>query len=197
MMTIEETCVTRQIVALESVLDVVRSEVYEDLLELSMDTIKSGGRICITGVGKNANIAAKASETMASLGIPSFYLNTSHYAHGDAGFIDKKDLILAISRSGTTLEMTYMIKHAKTIYSDQNIVLLHCNPDLAKEGVFIPNVVEGDENMLAPTTSTTALLCLLDCLSSSISSKRKFTKKDFYDRHPGGSLGAKLMKELE
>lgn len=160
-------------------------------------------RIIITGVGKNANIAAKASETFASLGIPSMFLNTCHYSHGDAGFIGHDDVVIHVSRSGKTAEMLGMATHLRHIRPNVRQILLHCNSELltAKSQPFtcmfgVDGVVECDEHALAPTTSTTVLLTLLDTIGINLSRELKFKREDFLKYHPGGSLGAMLEKEL-
>ncbi len=160
------------------------------------------GRVIITGVGKNANIATKASETMASLGIPSMYLNTGHYSHGDAGFIGPNDVLVHISRSGKTEEMLGVVNHLRGIRPGVNQILLHCNPSLPDDilKMFDYNfctgrAIEIDDNKLAPTMSTTLLLALIDTFAINLSAARRFTPDDFLRFHPGGSLGAQLRGE--
>lgn len=160
------------------------------------------GRVIITGVGKNANIATKASETMASLGIPSMYLNTGHYSHGDAGFIGPNDVLVHISRSGKTEEMLGVVAHLRGIRPGVNQILLHCNPSLPDDilKMFDYNfctgrAIEIDDNKLAPTMSTTLLLALIDTFAINLSAARRFTPDDFLRFHPGGSLGAQLRGE--
>lgn len=160
------------------------------------------GRVIITGVGKNANIATKASETMASLGIPSMYLNTGHYSHGDAGFIGPNDVLVHISRSGKTEEMLGVVAHLRSIRPGVNQILLHCNPSLPDDilKMFDYNfctgrAIEIDDNKLAPTMSTTLLLALIDTFAINLSAARRFTPDDFLRFHPGGSLGAQLRGE--
>jgi D-arabinose 5-phosphate isomerase GutQ len=160
------------------------------------------GRVIITGVGKNANIATKASETMASLGIPSMYLNTGHYSHGDAGFIGPNDVLVHISRSGKTEEMLGVVAHLRGIRPGVNQILLHCNPSIPDDilKMFDYNfctgrAIEIDDNKLAPTMSTTLLLALIDTFAINLSAARRFTPDDFLRFHPGGSLGAQLRGE--
>lgn len=161
-------------------------------------------RIMITGVGKNANMAAKASETFASLGIPSMYLNTCHYSHGDAGFIAHDDVVIHVSRSGKTEEMQYMARNLNKIRPNVLQILLHCNTNLTDEQKApfdiefgIPGIIECDDNALAPTTSTTVLLALLDTIGVILSKYVGFKREDFYAYHPGGALGAMLKAETK
>jgi arabinose-5-phosphate isomerase len=158
-------------------------------------------RVMIAGVGKNSNIASKISETMASLGIPSMSLNVSHLGHGDYGMVGHNDIIIHISRSGTTREMVIAIEHLRLIRPNVKQILIHCKKDKPKNPnvdveLFIGAVAEGDEFGLAPTTSTTALLCTLDCISVQVSHNIGFQRLDFLKFHPDGNLGEMLKAEL-
>ncbi len=196
-------CIDRQIAALSRLHGVIHTPEYQAVLSavvaVAQDQYRS--RVMIAGVGKNANIASKISETMASLGIPSFYLNVSHCGHGDFGFIGHNDIIIHISRSGTTREMCVAIDHINLIRPNVKQILIHCkkgkplnlNVDIE---LFIGAVAEGDEFGLAPTTSTTALLCTLDCISVEASHAIGFERLDFLKFHPDGALGELLKQEV-
>ena len=202
MLSLAEQCIQYQIQALSALTKVLETREYQQIVELvsavAVDNYHS--RAVIAGVGKNANIATKISETMASLGIPSFYLNVTHTGHGDFGFISPRDVIIHISRSGTTREMLVAIEHLRLIRPDVKQILIHCKPTKPKN-VFVDielcigAVTEGDEHGLAPTTSTTALLCILDCISVQASQNAGFKRLDFLEYHPDGALGELLKKE--
>lgn len=185
---------------------------FSDLVSLCRNTLTKaspmkydsrGGKIIFSGVGKNAAIATKASETFASLGVPSFFLNVCHYAHGDAGFIGDEDVVIHISRSGTTSEILQAALHLKKNRPHIKQVMVHCNKkfDTESDGFMFDQVffageaIEADENNLAPTTSTTVLLALTDILAVILSSDIEFTRENFLEFHPGGALGAMLAKE--
>lgn len=197
------TCIDRQIEALTNIREMVQtSGEYNKILELIVCTAKTDyhRKVLIAGVGKNASIASKISDTMVSLGIPSDALNVSHLGHGDYGRVGHYDLIIHISRSGTTREMLEAIDHIALIRPAAVQVLIHCKPfkplnkNLFAE-LFIGAVDEGDEFKLAPTTSTTALLCVLDCLSVQTSNAIGFERLDFLKFHPSGALGDLLKAE--
>lgn len=198
------TCIDRQVAAISRLHAVIKTPEYELLLKHIIAVAKDNyiRRVMIAGVGKNANIASKISETMASLGIPSFYLNVSHCGHGDFGFVGPHDIIVHISRSGTTREMITAMDHIRLIRPDVFQALIHCKANKPKAEsadveLFIGAVAEGDEFELAPTTSTTALLCILDCLSVQASNAIGFKRLDFLKFHPDGALGDKLKAELK
>lgn len=198
------TCIERQVKALNALPTIVAtSPAYQAIVDLVTDVAKTpegGRRVLMAGVGKNSNIASKISQTMASLGIPSMAINVSHLGHGDYGFIGYNDVIIHISRSGTTREMLEGIEHIALIRPNVTQVLIHCKKDkpensFCKVELFLPDVIEGDEHKLAPTTSTTALLCILDCVSVQASANIEFERLDFLKYHPDGALGEMLKAE--
>ena len=195
-------CIDRQVAALARLHAVIETAEYNQIVEIVTEVAKQNyaARVLIAGVGKNSNIASKIAETMASLGIPSFYLNVSHCGHGDFGFIGPNDTIIHISRSGQTREMMVAMEHIKLIRPDVVQILIHCKKDkpvnkFADIELFIGAVAEGDEFGLAPTTSTTALLCTLDCISVQVSHNIGFKRLDFLKFHPDGALGEMLKAE--
>jgi D-arabinose 5-phosphate isomerase GutQ len=197
-------CIDRQIAALSRLHHVIQTGEYEKLVQLvtNVARLEYKARVLVAGVGKNSNIASKISETMASLGIPSMALNVSHLGHGDYGFIGPHDAIIHISRSGQTREMLEAIDHIALIRPNVSQVLIHCKKDkpvnkAVEIELFIGSVAEGDEFSLAPTTSTTALLCTLDCVSVQVSHNIGFKRLDFLKFHPSGALGAMLTAEVE
>lgn len=201
--TLVENVIDKQVSALQALYAVVETKTFLDIVKhLTMAALCNyERRIIMTGVGKNANIAAKIAETMASLGIPAFYLNTAHTGHGDYGFVGPRDVIVHISRSGTTREMLDTIDHLKLIRPQVTQVLIHCKPEkpnnpLLDYELCIGKAIEGDEFQLAPTTSTTALLCILDCIAVQVSHNIGFKRLDFLKFHPDGALGAMLKAEV-
>lgn len=197
------TCIDRQVDALTNLYGVIGSPEYISILHTVSEAAKTKHRkILVAGVGKNSAIASKISDTMVSLGIPSAPLNVSHLGHGDYGRIGEEDVIIHISRSGTTAEMMEAISHISLILPKVSQILIHCKPfkplnQLLTHEIFIGEAIEGDEFKLAPTTSTTALLCILDCLSVQVSSAIGFKRLDFLKNHPSGALGDLLKAEVQ
>jgi arabinose-5-phosphate isomerase len=202
--TLATQCIDRQVAALARLHAVIETAEYESIVQLVTEIAQKqyASRVLIAGVGKNSNIASKIAETMASLGIPAMSLNVSHLGHGDFGMIAYKDVIIHISRSGQTAEMSSAMEHIKDIRPDVIQVLIHCKKDKpvnanADIELFIGAVAEGDEFGLAPTTSTTALLCILDCISVQVSHNIGFKRLDFLKYHPSGALGEMLTAEVK
>ena len=153
------------------------------------------GKVIFSGVGKNSFICKKSAATFSSVGIPSFFVDPTGVSHGDAGQIEKKDLLIIISNSGNTSELTNVLKFANRsrikiigIASNQNSMLLKAS-DIK---ICYPKLRESDINNIVPTTSTSFVMMLCDCIATTIINIRKFTKEKFFIYHKGGNLGASL-----
>lgn len=194
-------CINHQLKGIAELHHIVSKPVFSAIIEDLSQYNDHSKRIVVAGVGKNANVAAKISETMVSLGIPSLALNVAHAAHGDFGFVGPKDAVIYISKSGKTKELVECAQHMRIIKPKVLQILLHLNSSLEASEFFDHNlccgdVVEGDVNRLAPTSSTTTLLCALDTISVVLSHRIGWKPKDFLSYHPSGSLGDKLRLEL-
>tara|TARA_Y100000741_G_scaffold38062_1_gene26576 strand:+ start:203 stop:1183 length:981 start_codon:yes stop_codon:yes gene_type:complete len=163
-----------------------------------VDTIINckNGKVIISGIGKSGIIGQKISSTLASVGIPSFYVDAASCSHGDLGKISSNDILILISFSGESLELKNIIQYANRnkkitligIVSKKNS-LLYKSSDLK---LLIPNVVEAGPGNIVPTSSALITLSIGDAIAISTMNYRKFGKFDFKKFHPSGSLGAKL-----
>ena len=154
------------------------------------------GKVIFAGIGKSGLIARKISATFSSVGIPSFFCDPAQALHGDMGQIEKKDILIVISYSGNTSELTNMLKYANR-YSIK-ILGIASKPDsmLLKASdikLILPKVKESDVTGMVPTSSTTITLLLGDCLATTTMSQKKFSKEKFKVYHPGGNIGNSLL----
>jgi arabinose-5-phosphate isomerase len=154
------------------------------------------GKVVVTGVGKSGIIGQKLASTLASTGTPAFFLHPTEGIHGDLGMLDRKDIVLAISNSGETDELSQILPLIKR-YGNKLIVLTGgANSTLAQAGDVVLDVSVTEEACplgLAPTASTTAALAMGDALAVSLLEERGFKKEDFAVLHPGGKLGKRLV----
>jgi arabinose-5-phosphate isomerase len=158
------------------------------------------GKVVVTGVGKSGHICAKIAATLASTGTPAFFLHSGEALHGDLGMAMKGDVILAVSNSGETDEILKLLPHFKQ--HGLPLIVITGNPEstLAKAGDVILNVRIKEEACplgLAPTTSTTVALAMGDALAVSLLDVKGFNQEDFALRHPGGTLGRRLLLRVE
>jgi len=156
--------------------------------------VKCQSKTILCGVGKSYLIASKIAATLSSVGCPSFALSASDCSHGDLGSISKKDILILISNSGETEELKPVIQYANRnkiiligIVSEKNSILYKAS-DIK---LFIPKVKESGLEIV-PTSSTCEQLAIGDCLAVASLNKKRFSKQNFKEFHPSGSLGAKL-----
>ncbi len=164
--------------------------------EKAVDLIMScPSRVIITGIGKSGIIAQKISATLNSTGTASFFLHPVEAMHGDLGIVDPRDVVVAISYSGETVEINMLITSLQK--RSINIVAMTGNTDstLARCAQAVLNVAVPQEACplgLAPTASTTAALAMGDALAVVLLRLKEFQVSDFRRNHPGGSLGERL-----
>lgn len=180
-------------------LETTRDSLGEDFLNIVDLIVNCKGKLIITGMGKPGHIATKLAATFASLGTPSFYLHPGEAMHGDLGMISEDDLVIAISYSGESDEITTILPNIKMIGSTLVGITGNPNSTLAKESDFVqilPHFEEACFLGLAPTSSTTAVLCYGDALAIVCSGIYGFKESDFGKFHPAGSLGKKLILKV-
>lgn len=158
------------------------------------------GRIVVLGIGKSGHIASKIAATLASTGTPAFFVHPGDASHGDMGMITKKDVVLALSKSGQSREILTLIPLIKRLQIP--FITLTGNPEspLAQSATINLDVSVPQEACplgLAPTASTTATLVMGDALAIALLQARGFTADDFAFSHPGGQLGRRLLLHLE
>ncbi len=176
------------------------SDLIDEQFYLAVEKIfASKGRVVLTGMGKSGLIARKIVATLNSTGTAAIYLHPTDALHGDLGMVRSEDVVIILSKSGSTEELLSLIPmfkrlnvliigmlgNKKSLLAKQVDILLHVN---VKE--------EACPFDLAPTASTTAALALGDAIAVCLLEKRGFTEQDFAMLHPGGSLGKRLSLKI-
>ena len=157
---------------------------------------KSEGRVIVSGMGKSGHVARKIAATFASTGTPAQFVHPSEASHGDLGMVTKRDVVLMLSNSGETPELSDMIAHTRR--SAIPMIAIASRPDstlmrAADIALALPRAPEACPMGLAPTTSTTATLALGDALAVALMERLDFRPENYRMLHPGGTLGAKLL----
>lgn len=158
------------------------------------------GRVVVTGMGKSGHIARKIAATLASTGTPAFFVHPGEASHGDLGMITPKDVVLALSNSGETSEVTALLPLLKRMGTPLISMTGRPGSTLARHAeAHLDAGVEREACPLdlAPTSSTTAALALGDALAVALLEARGFTAEEFALSHPGGSLGRRLLLKVE
>ncbi len=175
----------------------LRDSLSEDFCNVCNLLLKAKGRVILTGIGKSGHIATKITATLSSTGTSALFVHPAEASHGDLGMIEKKDVIVAISNSGNTVELQGIINYATRFQIPLIAITSNKNSDLGKSATYcllLPPSKEACSLGLAPTTSTTNTLILGDAIAITLLGMKGFSPEDFRVFHPGGSLGSKLLK---
>jgi arabinose-5-phosphate isomerase len=156
------------------------------------------GKLVVTGIGKSGLIGRKISSTFSSTGTPSVFLHPAESAHGDLGLLADNDLILAISNSGESEELSPILNFAARRNIGVIAMTAHANSILGRAGVWIDISVKEEACSLglAPTSSSTLTLALGDAMAMAVLRLRGFTREDFAQYHPSGTLGRRLLTRV-
>jgi len=158
------------------------------------------GRVVATGIGKAGIIARKIGATLASTGTPSDFLHPAEALHGDLGRVTPRDVVLALSNSGTTEELLRLMGPLKDIGARMVAITAAADSPLGRHAEVVldfGHVTEACPLGLAPTTSTTVMLALGDALAMAVLEERDFSSEEFARFHPAGNLGRSLMRVEE
>lgn len=172
-------------------------DVFDKAVEM---VLACKGKLIVTGVGKSGLIGAKMAATFASTGTPSFFLHPTEALHGDLGMIGKDDVVLAISYSGESEELSSILPHIKRFGTPIIGMTRDKDSTLGSYSDLVIDVVVQKEACplnIAPTSSTTLTLALGDALAVCLMKAKNFQKSDFASFHPGGALGKKLFVKVK
>lgn len=154
------------------------------------------GRLIISGIGKSGHIARKLAATFSSTGTPAYFVHATEASHGDLGMIQNDDVLLLISWSGQTKELSDIVAYGLRFGIPIIAITCGTNSSLAKNAdipIVLPKVEEACPHNLAPTTSTMLQLAMGDALAVTVLKMRGFSEENFRGFHPGGKLGASLQ----
>ena len=168
------------------------TEVVQRVLQLP-------GRVVVMGMGKSGHVGRKIAATLASTGTPSFFVHPAEASHGDLGMLTSDDLVLALSNSGETDELTGVLPAIKRMGVPLVAVTGGLQSTLAKHADWVLDTRVDKEACplnLAPTASTTSQLAMGDALAVALLDARGFGTEDFARSHPGGALGRRLLTHV-
>lgn len=155
------------------------------------------GRVIVSGMGKSGHIARKIAATFASTGTPAHFVHPAEASHGDLGMVAEGDVVLCLSNSGETPELADLLAHTRRFGIPLIAIASREGSTLARHAeiaLILPPVAEACGTGFVPTSSTAMMLALGDALAVALMEHRRFTPDHFRLFHPGGKLGARLLK---
>ncbi len=159
--------------------------------------LKARGRVIVSGMGKSGHVGRKIAATLASTGTPAQFVHPAEASHGDLGMVTEADVALVLSNSGETPELSDIIAHTRRFSIPLIGVASRPGSTLLRQAdvaIVLPAAEEACGTGIVPTTSTTMTLALGDALGVALMEHRRFTPEHFRTFHPGGKLGARLLK---
>ena len=201
---VDALATARRVLKIES--DAIRAliprlgEPVLDACRICIEAQRNQARIVVIGLGKSGHVGSKIAATLASTGSPAFFVHAGEAGHGDMGMITGQDVILAISNSGETQEIAFLLPRIKRL--GLPLITMTGNPrsTLARAASVNLDISVAEEACplnLAPTASTTAALAMGDALAIVLLEQRGFKEEDFANFHPGGVLGRRLLVRVQ
>lgn len=158
------------------------------------------GRVIVTGLGKSGLIGQKIASTMTSTGTAAIFLHAAEGLHGDLGAVLKNDVVICISKSGTTKEILNLMPLLRRQTVKIISITGNVNSPMAKGSDVVLDASISSEACpfdLVPTSSTTTTLVLGDALALALFQERGFSVEDFARYHPGGDIGKKYFMKID
>ena len=187
----------RVIRAEAAALELLHASLDETLSQAVDLLLNAKGRIIVSGMGKSGHVGRKIAATFASTGTPAHFVHPAEASHGDLGMLVQGDVVLVLSNSGETPELSDIIAYTRRFQIPLIGVASKAGSTLIKQsdvGLVLTDVAEACGTGIVPTSSTTMTLALGDALAVALMQHRNFTPARFHDFHPGGKLGARLMQ---
>ena len=174
----------------------IDDKVFDQLVEECCQTLKSGHKVIASGLGKNVPICDKFVGSMLSMGMDAGFLHTNSAVHGDMGMVKPGDLVIILTKSGSTAESVYLTDLLQK-REGVNLWLLSFKHDSVLDkkigkSLIIEMEHEGDQWNILPNNSTTLNLIVLQAVAMELSKRMGITLEDFKPNHPGGAIGAQL-----
>lgn len=185
---------------LELFIDAIEMEQIAKACQLILDVEDRNGRIHVSGVGKPSYVAGYIASLLSSTGTPAYFLDATEAIHGSSGQIKKGDVVIAISNSGATEELSKAVETLKA--NGAYIIAVTGNKEsrLYHEGciqLYAGVHAEGDTLNKPPRASILAEILMLQSLSIMLQNAKQITKLDYVKWHPGGTLGLSILEEVK
>lgn len=193
----DDISIARRVLAMEADGLGQLSAALDEHFVAAVDAVmRAKGRVICTGIGKSGHVARKIAATLASTGTQAYFVHATEASHGDLGMISTDDVVLALSKSGETTELSDILSYARR-YSIPLIGMTTKPGSALGESstivLQIPDAAEACGQTNAPTTSTTLMMAMGDALAVALLERRGFKSEHFKVFHPGGKLGAMLL----
>ena len=190
----------RQLAELDYSIHSLDEKAFSLWVDEAVETLESGHKVIVSGLGKNVPICEKFVGSMVSLGLEASFLHTNSAVHGDMGIVKDGDMLILLTKSGETEESVYFAGLLKD--RDINLWLLTFSGEstLVREirnRIILDLKHEGDLWNIMPNNSTTMNLIVLQGLVMQIAKRMGLEIGQFRRNHPGGHIGELLRENTQ
>lgn len=188
----------RQLKEIDHSIHSLDEEMFRKMVGTAVETINTGKKIVVSGLGKNVPICEKFVGTMVSMGLEAYFLHTNSAVHGDIGLVKNGDMIIILTKSGETSESIYLTRLLKERAVHMWLVTFQKDSTLTREvtdSIVLELDHEGDLWNIMPNNSTTINLIVLQGLAMMIAKQVGIEIGEFKRNHPGGYIGRMLKSQ--
>ena len=153
------------------------------------------GLVATTGAGTSGIVARKVAATLTSTGTSAHYVHPTDALHGGLGVIGRQEVVIAVSNSGDTEEISALLPYLRTREVKVIAIVGNLESTLAKAAtVALDSSAEREAGPhgLVPTASVAVALAIADALALSVMEAKGVTREAFAANHPSGRLGRRL-----
>lgn len=177
---------------LENSLNSVDEQMFSRLVSECKAVLENGGKVIVSGLGKNVPVSEKFVGTLTSLGLKAAYMNTNSAVHGDLGMVFDEDIVILLTKSGETIESVHLYNLLKKRRCKIWLLSFERHSTLADAidtKIILDLEHEGDAWNLVPNNSTTLNLIVLQMLAMRLADEMNVQLDTFRRNHPGGHIG--------
>jgi arabinose-5-phosphate isomerase len=153
------------------------------------------GAVATTGAGTSGIVARKIAATLTSTGTPALFVHPTDALHGGLGLIGPKEVVIAVSHSGETDEISALLPYLRSRGVKVIAIVGNLDCTLAREAAVALDAIaerEAGPHGLVPTTSVAVALAIGDALALTVMEVKGVTPEAFAANHPSGRLGRRL-----
>jgi arabinose-5-phosphate isomerase len=153
------------------------------------------GAVATIGTGTSGIVARKIAATLTSTGTPALFVHPTDALHGGLGVIGRQEVVIAISNSGETAELSALLPYLRSRDVKVIAIVGSLESTLAKASAVALDAFaerEAGPHGVVPTASVAVALAMGDALALTVMEVKGVTRDAFAANHPSGRLGRRL-----
>ena len=158
------------------------------------------GKILVTGSGTSGSTARRAAHLLSVGGTPAFYLAPADGLHGGLGVLTREDLVIALSKGGSSTELNEFCARAKSLCGGLCVITGDRQSQLAALADYIIHLTlpaDSDLGSVVATGSSLAAAAVTDALVELCRIGRGYGWDRVLFTHPAGAVGRDAPASLE